>query len=141
MKAKRNRFGIGPEVSLFTLGTMRAIESIEQMYLVVKEACLLGINHIETSPAYGPAEYFLGEALKKLHSNNIKPEGDWIITSKILPEISISSGKTQIKGILKRLGIAKIHNLAIHGLNVQSHLDWALKGEGYELINLSLIHI
>ncbi len=135
MKAKRNRFGIGPEVSLFTLGTMRAIESIEQMYLVVKEACLLGINHIETSPAYGPAEFFLGEALKKLHSNNIQPEGDWIITSKILPEIPISSGKTQIKGILKRLGIAKIHNLAIHGLNVQSHLDWALKGDGYELIN------
>ncbi len=134
MKAKRNRFGIGPEISLFTLGTMRAIESIEQMYLVAKEACLAGINHIETAPAYGPAEFFLGESLKKLKADGIKPEGNWIITSKILPEIGISDGKTQIKGILKRLGIQKIHNLAIHGLNLPKHLDWALKGEGAKLL-------
>ena len=134
MKPTRNQFGIGPEVSLFTLGTMRAIESIEQMYLVIKEACLVGINHIETAPAYGPAEFFLGESLKRLNTNGIRPEGDWIITSKILPSIEFSSGKKQIKGILKRLGIRRIDNLAIHGLNVPTHLTWALSGEGAKLI-------
>ncbi len=134
MKIKRNRFGIGPEVSLFTLGTMRAIESLEQMYLVLKESCLIGINHIETAPSYGPAEIFLGESLKRLNANGIKPQGNWVITSKILPEIEISSGKKQIKGILKRLGIPKIHNLAIHGLNISTHLDWALKGDGAKLV-------
>mgnify|MGYP000334881847 CR=1 FL=1 len=134
MKPKRNQFGIGPEVSLFTLGTMRAIESIEQMYLVIKEACLVGINHIETAPAYGPAEIFLGESLRRLNKNGIKPKEDWIITSKILPNIDFLTGREQIKGILSRLGIPKIHNLAIHGLNLSSHLDWVIDGEGAELL-------
>ena len=134
MKTKRNRFGIGPEVSLFTLGTMRAIDSLDQMYLVVKEACSIGINHIETAPAYGPAEVFLGKSLRRLNSNGIKPLGDWVITSKILPDIELSNGKKQIQSILQRLGVSKIHNLAIHGLNIPTHLNWALKGDGSQLI-------
>ena len=107
MRPKRNRFGIGPEVSLFTLGTMRAIDSLEQMYLVVKEACLVGINHIETAPAYGPAEVFLGESLKRLYSNGISPQGGWIITSKLLPGVNFKDGTKQLKGILERLKIRK----------------------------------
>ncbi|AAP99483.1 Predicted oxidoreductase, aldo/keto reductase family [Prochlorococcus marinus subsp. marinus str. CCMP1375] len=134
MSHKRNPFGLGPEVSLFTLGTMRAIESIDQMYLILKEAYFAGINHIETSPAYGPAEIFLGESLKKLKAKGIEPRGGWIITSKLLPSIKFSNGKKQLKGIIKRLGISKVHNLAIHGLNLPEHLNWALQGEGAELL-------
>ena len=44
---------------------MRSNASIEQMYLVVKEACLTGINHLETAPAYGTAESLLGTPIKK----------------------------------------------------------------------------
>ncbi len=134
MNPKRNLFGIGPEVSLFSLGTMRGTESIDQMYSIVKKACLIGINHIETAPAYGPAEYLLGKSLKLLKSQGIQPKDNWVITSKILPGVSSSSGKKQIKKILSRLGISKIHNLAIHGLNLGEHLSWALKGEGAELL-------
>ncbi len=134
MKAKRNRFGTGPQVSLFTLGTMRAIESVEQMYSVIKEACLIGINHIETAPAYGPSEKFIGESLKKLNSEGIKPINDWIITSKILPGLNFSNGKKHIEDILSTLSIQKINNLAIHGLNLNDHLNWALSGEGAELL-------
>ncbi len=134
MNTKRNSFGIGPEVSLFTLGTMRAIESIDQMYSIVKEACLVGINHIETAPAYGPAENFLGQSLNKLRAQGIQPKGDWVITSKVLPGTSIENGKKQIQGILSRLEISKIHNLAIHGLNLSEHLEWVLNGEGSKLL-------
>ena len=134
MTIKRNHFGIGPDVSLFTLGTMRSTESADQMYAVVKEACLIGINHIETAPAYGPAESLLSTAIKRLNSEGIRPEGDWIITSKILPGINLNEGKQQLQASLKRLGISKIHNLAIHGLNLQKHLKWALEGEGAQLI-------
>ena len=134
MNHRRNPFGTGPEVSLFTLGTMRSIQSIDQMYSVLKKACLIGINHIETAHAYGPAEDFLGKSLEKLNHQGIQPKDDWIITSKILPGISLANGKNQIKEILSRLKRSKLHNLAIHGINLSKHLQWALKGEGSELI-------
>ena len=92
MSPKRNSFGKGPEVSLFTLGTLRANESKAKMHSVVKEALLAGINHIETAPAYGAAEIFLGESLESLKSQGMQPEGGWVITSKLLPGTSLSSG-------------------------------------------------
>ena len=49
---------------------MRAICSKEQMLEVVKTAISIGINHIETAPAYGPAEVFLGEALSHIKESN-----------------------------------------------------------------------
>ena len=63
MKPTRRPFGQGPAVSLFTLGTMRALGSSNQMYSIVKAAQSIGINHLETAPAYGPAEAFLGIAM------------------------------------------------------------------------------
>ena len=62
--ASRRRFGAGPDVSLFTLGTMRALASPAQMQEVLEAAIAAGINHLETAPAYGPAEAFLGTALQ-----------------------------------------------------------------------------
>ncbi len=134
MKKIRRPFGKKSKVSLFTLGTMRAINSSEQMFNILKMALLIGINHIETSPAYGPAETFLGEAIKRLKEEGMQPINDWIITSKILPCIDILEGKNQLKGLLNRLGIKKLDNLAIHGINLPKHLEWILQGEGFELI-------
>ena len=45
-------------MSLFTLGTMRALQSPEQMLQVLRATVAAGINHLETAPAYGPAEAF-----------------------------------------------------------------------------------
>ncbi len=131
----RRPFGRCPQVSLFTLGTMRALESSRQMYDVVKMASSVGINHIETAPAYGPAETFLGRAIKQVNDEGLGPIGGWIITSKILPGISFKDGKKQLKSILSRLGEARIDNLAIHGLNRNEHLEWSLKGEGNDFLN------
>ncbi len=134
----RRSFGEIPAISLFTLGTMRAIGSSEEMYEVIKAACFAGINHIETSPAYGNAESFIGIALKKLRQENIEPQNDWVITSKILPGITVSEGKEQIRRILSQLGRRKIENLAIHGLNLPIHLDWVVHGEGKDLFNWAI---
>ena len=133
-KAMRRTFGCGPAVSSFTLGTMRAIESEEQMYSVINTALLAGINHIETSPAYGPAESYIGTALKRLEQERSEPRGGWVITSKLLPGLSLEAGKEKLKEILERLKLKRIDNLAIHGLNLNEHLDWAVKGEGADLI-------
>ncbi|MCP4974369.1 MAG: aldo/keto reductase, partial [Prochlorococcus sp.] len=88
MKPHRRPFGRGPAVSLFTLGTMRALSSAEQMDDVVQAALAAGINHIETAPAYGPAETFLGEALQRQKQRGAQPAGGWIITSKLLPGLT-----------------------------------------------------
>jgi len=135
-RAPRRPFGSdGPNVSLFTLGTMRALNSSEQMYEVLKAALLAGINHIETAPAYGSAEEFLGAALTRLKAEGKEPREGWVITSKLLPGLTFAEGKKQLKCILNRLNLPRIHNLAVHGINLKEHLNWALKGEGADLLH------
>lgn len=134
LKEALRPFGNGPKVSIFTLGTMRAINSSDQMYAVLKASSQAGINHIETSPAYGAAEKFLGKALKRIKQESLDPKGGWIITSKLLPGVSLKKSKENLQTILKNLGLEKIDNLAIHGLNTQEHLEWSLHGEGSEFL-------
>ena len=110
---------------------MRALGSREQMHEVVQAAVLAGINHLETAPAYGPAEDFLGHALKQAK----QPEGGWVVTSKLLPGLTLREGKHQLLKILERLGCDNLDNLAIHGINRPEHLDWALHGDGKDLLD------
>ena len=51
INSQKRSFGRGAKVSLFTLGTMRATESLEKMYSIIKNAYFIGINHIETAPS------------------------------------------------------------------------------------------
>ena len=135
INSKKRSFGIGAKVSAFTLGTMRATESAIKMYEIIKYAHIAGINHIETAPAYGNAETFIGEAINKLEKvDNIK-KNKWILTTKILPTGNINQLKNNFFSSLKKLKLNKINNLAIHGINLSEHLDWALYGEGREFIN------
>ena len=135
----RRPFGDGADVSLFTLGTMRALQAPDQMLQVLRAALAAGINHLETAPAYGPAEAFLGKALAQLNREGAAPSGGgWVITSKLLPGQSFLSGTRALEASLDRLGIDTLDNLAIHGLNLDSHLDWVLHGEGARLIDWAL---
>ena len=133
----RRPFGNGRSVSLFSLGTMRALASPDQMLSVLRAAHDAGINHLETAPAYGPSERFLGQALERLEEG-LDPAEGWVITSKLLPGISLDEGQRQLKAILQRLGRSKLDNLAVHGLNRPEHLEWALHGEGAALLDWSL---
>ena len=135
----RRSFGEGVDVSLFTLGTMRALQAPGQMLQVLRAALAAGINHLETAPAYGPAEAFLGQALAQLRQEGAAPgDGGWVITSKLLPGQSFLSGCEALDASLDRLGVRTLDNLAIHGLNLDSHLDWVLSGEGARLIDWAL---
>jgi predicted aldo/keto reductase-like oxidoreductase len=127
-------YGAGPAVSAFSLGTMRALGSPAQMEAVLRAALAAGINHLETAPAYGPAEAFLGQALAALQRDNLGPSDGWRITSKLLPGPDLATGQGQLRSILARLGVAQLTNLAVHGLNRPEHLEWALKGPGADLL-------
>ena len=132
--SQKRSFGKGSKVSLFTLGTMRATENLDKMYYIIKNAHYAGINHLETAASYGNAEILIGEALKKLESSENLPRKDWIITTKILPKGDLNYLKNNFKNSLKNLKFNKINNLAIHGINLEEHLDWVLFGEGKKFL-------
>ena len=131
----RRPFGRGPAVSLFTLGTMRAVDSQAQMQAVVDAAVDAGINHLETAPAYGPAETFLGQALRHLADQMPLERQAIVLTSKLLPGGTIQEGRQVVQASLQRLGVASMDNLAVHGLNTPEHLAWALHGPGSDLLD------
>jgi len=131
-------YGAGPPVSAFSLGTMRALASPAQMEAVLRAALTAGINHLETAPAYGPAESFLGLALAALAREAPGPAGGWRITSKLLPGCDLASGQEQLRTILARVGVARLTTLAVHGLNRSEHLEWASRGPGADLLAWAL---
>jgi len=107
INSQKRSFGKGAKVSLFTLGTMRATESLEKMYSIIKNAYYVGINHIETAPSYGDAESLIGNSIKKLEiEENIKEE-NWVITTKILPKGDFDFLKNNFKKF-KRVYSARV---------------------------------
>ena len=138
----RRPFGGGRPVSLFTLGTMRALESPRALELVVDAALAIGINHIETAPAYGPAEAFLGQVLAGLAERDPIGRSEVVLTSKLLPGsgegVGLVEGLEQLRFSLRRLRLPRLDNLAVHGLNTEEHLAWALRGAGAELLNAAV---
>ncbi len=130
VQSKKRSFGKGCDVSLFTLGTMRTTQNLDKMYSLIKSAHYAGINHIETAAAYGNAEILIGESLKKLEIAENIFRKEWIITTKVLPKGHFTYLKNNFKKSLNNLKLKKIHNLAIHGINLDEHLEWVLNGEG-----------
>ena len=133
--SRKRSFGTGSKVSLFTLGTMRATESFEKMYNIIKNAYYAGINHIETAASYGDAEFHIGNALQKLEKEENISLNNWVITTKVLPKGDLNFLKKNFENSLKNLKLKKVNNLAIHGLNLNHYLDWARFGEGNKFIS------
>jgi len=86
INSKKRSYGKDCEVSLFTLGTMRANGNFNKMYCLIKSAHQYGINHLETAASYGNAEMLIGKVLKKLENSENIFRKEWIITTKILPQ-------------------------------------------------------
>jgi len=68
--------------SVFSLGTMRYLESEENAIATIEKALELGINHIETAKGYGKSEEFIGAAFRRgLHQKR----ASIYVTTKIPP--------------------------------------------------------
>ena len=132
--SEKRSFGERSKVSLFTLGTMRATESHQKMYDLIKEAHNVGINHIETAASYGNAESLIGKSLKKLEVIDKISRSNWIITTKVLPKGNLNYLKKNFVNSLKNLKLKKVNNLAIHGINLKEHLNWVLFEDGNKFI-------
>ena len=85
---------------------------------VVDKAVAQGITHLETAPAYGHSERYLGEA--------IRSRQHLVLTTKLTPTLSKTQVSQAVDQSLGRLNTACIDCLAVHGINTAGHLDWAM---------------
>lgn len=101
-------------LSVFSLGMMRCLDSPDVLHQVLAKAIAQGINHIETAPSYGQSECYIGEALGCVNRSEL------ILTTKILPGADVSRKTDQS---LAQLGTDYIDCLAVHGVNTPEHLQ------------------
>lgn len=111
--------------SVFSLGTMRCLDSKEIARQTVAQAVALGINHLETARGYGKSEEYLGAALR---SDLALPRSHLYVTTKITPQPDPDKMSRYIDESLERLGLDYIDCLAIHGINTWEHLNWVENG-------------
>ncbi|MEB3182204.1 MAG: aldo/keto reductase [Nostocaceae cyanobacterium] len=114
-------------LSVFSLGTMRYLATIENVWETVEKALKLGINHIETARGYGNSEEYFGAALA---AGLCLPRSQFYITTKITPTPDADTMRRHIDESLKRLNIDYLDGLGIHGLNTWQHLEWVQAKKG-----------
>ena len=120
------RFGkTGLQVPVLSAGFMRAMHSWGQVPVadipaasqanledVVCRALELGINHFETARGYGTSEEQLGRALKRIGGRD-----RYLLQTKIQPTDDPAVFQADFIDSLRRLGVARVDLLALHGLN------------------------
>jgi uncharacterized protein len=104
-------------LSVLSLGTMR-FGSQADAQAVIAAAMKCQINHIETAPAYGASERYVGQAIAPY------PRDRFILTSKLTPTIVSDLVEQALQSSLDRLGVGYLDCLAIHGVNTPAHLAW-----------------
>ena len=123
----RSKFGkTNLNLSVFSLGTMRCLDSPQTTRQTIQKAIALGINHFETARGYGQSERYLGQALKDL----AVPREEIYITTKLSPTSDRQQMSLWIDESLSRLQVDYIDCLAIHGINTRSHLARAIYPDG-----------
>ncbi|MBF2066886.1 MAG: aldo/keto reductase [Calothrix sp. C42_A2020_038] len=121
------RFGkTNLSLSVFSLGTMRYLSSLEVARQTILSSVALGINHIETARGYGRSEEYLGGAI---NSGSLSREKVYI-TTKIPPTPDAIEMRRCINESLKRLNLDYVDCLGIHGLNTWEHLKWVQAEDG-----------
>ncbi|ERN42444.1 putative oxidoreductase of the aldo/keto reductase family [Rubidibacter lacunae KORDI 51-2] len=110
-------------LSVFSLGTMRALTDEETFRQTFQRAIASGINHIETANGYGASEDYLGRALQTVDSD---VRARLTVTTKIPPTPDAAAFERQLTRSLQRLQTDTIDCVALHGINTWEHLHWAL---------------
>jgi len=114
------------DLSVFSLGTMRCLDSRQVYRQTIEQAIALDINHFETARGYGQSEAYLGQALQDLE---VKRQ-DIYITTKLTPTQDREQMTRWLDESLARLQTDYIDCLALHGINTWEHLEYAIRPEG-----------
>ncbi|WP_425215717.1 aldo/keto reductase [Tumidithrix helvetica] len=122
-------------LSVFSLGTMRYLESEENAVSTIFKAIELGINHIETAKGYGKSEQFVGAAFRAgLDKHRDSLNGDasrrLYVTTKIVPTPDADTMRRQIEDSLQKMNLDYIDNFDLHGVNTWEHLELLKNPQG-----------
>jgi predicted aldo/keto reductase-like oxidoreductase len=121
------RFGkTNLHLSVFSLGMMRCLSSLQEAEKTIQQAIELGVNHLETARGYGKSEEYLGLALKA----GMIPREKVYITTKLPPTPDEKQMRRWIDESLARLKLDYLDCLAVHGINTWEHLSWLDKSRG-----------
>lgn len=90
----------------------------------VRRALELGIHHIETARGYGSSERQLGRLLPSL------PRERLILQTKIQPTRDPAEFVQHFHESLERMGVEYVDLLAIHGINNERELGYAVRRDG-----------
>ncbi|MEB3272323.1 MAG: aldo/keto reductase [Prochlorothrix sp.] len=124
------RFGrTNLSLSVFSLGLMRCLQNPTQFQATLTAALEQGINHLETAPAYGKSEQYLGQVLEPTLATVGLSRSQVYLTTKILPTGDPAEVVPRLRQSCDRLGVAYLDLVAVHGLNTAEHWQW-LEGGG-----------
>jgi len=141
MRVPTRRFGrTGLAMPVLSLGGMRfqqswsdlpadAITAASQANLraTLEKAVAAGCHHIETARYYGTSERQLGTLLAEVR------DPKRILQTKVAPNPDPELFEAQLKTSFERLGLTaggRLDLLAIHGINLDEHLDQTLRPGG-----------
>jgi len=114
-------------LSVFSFGTMRYLESEKNAIETTFKAVELGINHLETAKGYGKSELHIGAAFK----SGLDLQRDrLIVTTKIPPTKDAGTMRQLIKESLQKLNLEYIDNFDIHGINTWDHVEMVKQPNG-----------
>ncbi|MCP9809965.1 aldo/keto reductase [Cyanobium sp. HWJ4-Hawea] len=128
------------EMPLLSLGGMRFQQSWsdldadqisgasqQKLQTTLARAVEVGLHHIETARHYGSSERQLGALLAKV------PDPKRILQTKVPPAADPGEFEAELETSFSRLGLAdggRIDLLAIHGINLEEHLQQTLAPGG-----------
>ena len=92
-------------------------ESQTRLEATLQRAVQEGFHHIETARHYGSSERQLGWAFPRI------PDSRRLLQSKVPPADDPSVFEAELEKSFKRLACQRLDLLAIHGINLQEHLD------------------
>jgi len=123
------RFGrTNLSLSVFSLGLMRCLQSPETFQATLAAALQQGINHLETAPAYGNSEQYLGQVLEPTLARVGLGRSQVYLTSKILPTGDPAEVLPRLRQSCDRLRVEALDLVAVHGLNTAEHWQWLEAG-------------
>lgn len=91
---------------------------------IIERALELGINHLETARGYGTSEMQLGAIVARL------PRDQIIVQTKVAPFADPEEFLRTFDRSLRYLQLDYVDLLALHGINHEQFLDWALRPGG-----------
>lgn len=98
----------------------------ERAFATLRRALEVGINHIETARGYGESENLIGAALRE----GVIQRDAFYLTTKIAPTSSAAEFRAALDDSMLRMGVDRVDNLDIHGINTPELLERTLHKDG-----------